>query len=315
MPANVPCHPLPAGFRIEHYRIERQIAFGGFSMVYLAYDAAESPVAIKEYLPLELALRAPGEIEPRVEEACRASFNAGLKCFFEEGRALSRLNHRHVVRVTDFFRAHGTAYMVMAFERGRTLREHVKRHSGAVPEPFVRDTFIQALDGLQEVHRNGLLHLDLKPANIFLRSDGTPLLLDFGATREAAGRGTARLSSIHTPGYAAPEQQGAAAGCGPWTDIYGIGASLYFCLAGASPPPAEARCDKDVLVPAGQRWRGRYSAPLLQLIDDCLQLEPGRRPQSALALRTALADLPAPLPAATTMLGKFRGRIGRLLRP
>lgn len=307
------CQPLPAGFRLEHYRIERQIAFGGFSMVYLAYDDGGAPVAVKEYLPLELAARDAGEIEPRVAESDRADFNAGLKCFFEEGRMLSRLSHRHVIRVRDFFRANGTAYMVMAYERGRTLREHVRQHRGPLPEEFVRATFLQVLDGLGEVHRNGLLHLDLKPANIFLRSDGTPVLLDFGATREAVG--TVRLTAVHTPGYAAPEQVRHAPAAGPWTDLYGVGASLYYCLGGKSPEAAEARLAGDTLQPALLRWCGRYSPGLLRLIDDCLRLDPARRPQSASELRSTLAALPFAVPAGNTMLGRFRARLGRFLDP
>ena len=317
MSSTLSCHPLPAGFRLEHYRIEREIAFGGFSKVYLAFDAAGSPVAIKEYLPLALTERDAGEIEPRVSDVNRSDFNAGLKCFFEEGRMLSRLVHPHVIRVTDFFRANGTAYMVMAYERGRTLREHVRRHRGPVPEAFIRDIFLQVLDGLMEVHRNGLLHLDLKPANIFLRSDGTPLLLDFGATREHIGEqgGAVRLSSIHTPGYAAPEQVRHAPPAGPWTDLYGVGASLYYCLGGESPPGAKERLEQDTLQPAVQRWRSRYSPDLLALIDGCLQLDPAGRPQTAEWLRMALAALAGKAPRGTTMLGKIRGRIGRLLTP
>lgn len=311
------CHPLPAGFRLEHYRIEREIAFGGFSKVYLAYDDTGSPVAIKEYLPLELTVREAGESEPRVSDDHRSDFNAGLKCFFEEGRTLSRLVHPHVIRVTDFFRANGTAYMVMTYERGRTLREHVRQHRGPVPEAFIRGIFLQVLDGLMEVHRNGLLHLDLKPANIFLRSDGTPLLLDFGATRELIGeQGRAvRLSAIHTPGYAAPEQVRHAPPAGPWTDLYGVGASLYYCLGGESPPGAKERLDRDALLPAVQRWRGRYSPGLLALIDGCLQLDPAGRPQTAEQLRTVLAAQPVTAAGGTTMLGKIRRRIGRLLMP
>lgn len=307
------CQPLPAGYRLEHYRIERQIAFGGFSMVYLAYEEGGAPVAVKEYLPLELTTRAAGEIAPRVAETDRADFNAGLKCFFEEGRMLSRLSHRHVIRVRDFFRANGTAYMVMTYERGRTLREHVRQHRGPLPEAFVRATFLQVLDGLGEVHRNGLLHLDIKPANIFLRSDGTPVLLDFGATREAVG--TARLMAVHTPGYAAPEQVRHAPGAGPWTDLYGVGASLYYCLGAESPAAAEARLSGAALQSAQQRWRGRYSPGLLRLVDDCLRLEPGYRPQSAADLRGALAALPFAVPAGNTMFGRFRARLGRFLDP
>ena len=107
---------LPPGFLLDHYRVERQLSLGGFSIVYLAYDQDGSPVAIKEYLPNSLALRSEGEVTPHVTEAHQGAFRYGMKCFFEEGRALAKLVHPNVVRVLNFFRANGTVYMVMQFE-------------------------------------------------------------------------------------------------------------------------------------------------------------------------------------------------------
>src|SRR6266571_1777134 len=177
--------PLPDGYRLENYRISSVLSCDGFSIVYLAYDDNDHPVAIKEYLPSQLALRKEGDALPSIAEENLATFRYGLKCFFEEGRSLAGLSHPNVVRVLNFFRANETVYMVMRYERGRTLQEHIQaRRRGAVKESFIRHVFSLLLNGLREVHSNKLLHLDIKPANIYIRNDGTPLLIDFGAARQ-----------------------------------------------------------------------------------------------------------------------------------
>ncbi|HNE99759.1 MAG TPA: protein kinase, partial [Thauera aminoaromatica] len=180
MPSQANC-ALPPGFQLDQYRIERQLSLGGFSIVYLARDAHGMAVAIKEYLPNSLALRKEGETEPQVSEEHRLAFRYGMKCFFEEGRSLAKLMHPNVVRVLNFFRANGTVYMVMQFERGRTLHDYIRKHRGEVKEMLIRAVFARMLNGLREVHAHKLMHLDIKPSNIYLRNDGTPVLLDFGA--------------------------------------------------------------------------------------------------------------------------------------
>ena len=176
--------PLPEGFQLENYRILRVLASGGFSFVYLAHDENDAPVAIKEYLPSTLALRTTARRCPKVPEENLATFRYGMKCFFEEGRSLARLSHPNVVRVLNFFRANETVYMVMRYERGRTLQEHIQQRRGALEEFWVRHVFMHLLNGLREVHTHKLLHLDIKPANIYVRNDGTPVLIDFGAARQ-----------------------------------------------------------------------------------------------------------------------------------
>jgi len=280
---------LPAGFQLDRYRIARQLSVGGFSIVYLAYDEDETPVAIKEYLPRSLALRASGVV-PVVAAEHLAAFRQGMKCFFEEGRALAHLVHPNVVRVLNFFRANETVYMVMQYERGRSLQEHIDKYRGEIEEAFVRSLFARLLNGLREVHAQKLLHLDIKPANIYLRNDGTPLLLDFGAARQALGGAGPSLKSMYTPGFAAPEQYEAPDQLGPWTDIYAVGASIYATLGGAAPPAANARLIKDELIPATRRWDRNYSKQLLATIDWCLQLDYLERPLSVFALQKALAD-------------------------
>lgn len=280
--------PLPPDFRLGEYRIRRKLSQGGFSIVYLAHDKQDMPVAIKEYLPAALAQRSAESPLPVVSAQHQAAFNQGMCSFFEESRLLAHLDHPNVVRVLDFFRANETAYLVMRYERGRTLQEHIQKLHGELDESFMREVFARLLNGLREVHMHKLLHLDIKPANIYLRSDGHPVLLDFGATRQGLGASGLTLQAVHTPGFAAPEQTQSGEPQGPWTDIYAVGATLYACLAKGAPLAADLRLQQDQLEPAEQRWRKRYSLQLLELIDWCMRLPAAARPQSVFALQKVL---------------------------
>lgn len=287
--------PLPTGFWLDQYKITGQVSLGGFSIVYLARDIFGDTVAIKEYLPNALALRAGESPEPVVSPRHRAVFNHGLNCFFEEGRNLTKLDHPNVVRVLNFFRSNGTAYLVMRFEEGRTLQAHIQKHPGSLSEDYIRNLFGRVLNGLRAVHSAQLLHLDIKPANIYLRQhDGSPVLLDFGAARQVIGQDVPQLRTMHTPGYAAPEQYDKhteqTQPLGPWTDLYGIGATIYACLGGRPPIAAQERLEKDTLMPACQQFVGKYSRQLLETVDQCLSLDPLQRPQSAHALQKRLAS-------------------------
>lgn len=282
--------PLPNGHLLEEYTITRQLSLGGFSIVYLATDAAGTRVAIKEYLPNSLALRAEGEIKPQITAEHQSAFRYGMKCFFEEGRALARLSHPNVIRVLNFFRANDTVYLVMEYERGRTLQEFIQTHKGEMTERFIRGVFTRMLNGLREVHSNKLLHLDLKPSNIYLRSDNTPVLIDFGAARQTLSSDQPMLKPMYTPGFASPEHYGSRKDLGPWSDIYSVGASMYACLAGNAPQAANERYQKDTLAPAMMRWEGEYSDRLLEIIDWCLNLNHYYRPQSVFALQKALVE-------------------------
>ena len=266
-----PANPLPEGTQLENYRIARLLASGGFSFVYLAHDENDVPVAIKEY---------------RIAEDDRTKFLHGMRCFFEEGRALTRFSHPNVVRVLNFFRANDTVYLVMRYERGRSLLEHMRQPGLA--EAWVRATFTHLLNGLREVHSNKLLHLDIKPANVYIREDGTPFLLDFGAARQTLSEEGIKLPPTFTPGFASPEQHAERHLLGPWSDIYSVGATLYATLAGAAPQAANLRLERDELVCAAQACAGRYSDDLLRTVDWCLRLDHLERPQSVLQLQKAL---------------------------
>ena len=292
-------YPLSPGYQLDEYRIERQLSQGGFSIVYLAVDQQDRPVAIKEYLPNSLALRREGEIKPVVSEEHEMSFRYGMKCFFEEGRALAKLSHPNVIRVLNFFRANDTVYLVMDYEHGRTLQEIIQKNRAIVTENFMRNVFTKLLNGLREVHSHKLLHLDLKLSNVYMRNDYTPVLIDFGAARQTLSTDTAILKPMYTPGFASPEHYHQRELLGPWSDIYSIGASMYACLAAASPQAADARAEKDLLVPAMIRWEGLYSDQLLETIDWCLCLNHLYRPQSVFTLQKALTE-PVTLPETPT---------------
>ncbi|TCS36020.1 hypothetical protein EDC30_10884 [Paucimonas lemoignei] len=287
--------PLPDGLEIAGYRIVKKISSGGFSIVYLAYDEDGNAVAIKEYLPSSLALREPGELVPMIAPENLPIFRMGLKCFFEEGRALARIAHPNVVSVLNFFRANETVYMVMAYESGRSLQEYIlrRRDKGERPivsERFIRKMFSHVMMGLREVHTNKLLHLDLKPANIYLRVDGTPILLDFGAARQTLKSDQPKLYPMYTPGFAPPELYAKNGNLGPWTDIYSIGASMFACMVGAPPQPADQRKIADKMEGHLRKLEGVYSTELLDVIRWSLKLDPLERPQSVFALQKALRE-------------------------
>jgi serine/threonine protein kinase len=306
--------PLQDGYQLQNYRISKMLSCGGFSIVYLAHDENDVPVAIKEYLPASLALRREGDVLPAIAEENLAIFRYGMKCFFEEGRSLAGLAHSNVVRVLNFFRANETAYMVMRYERGRTLQEHIEHHRGSIKEEFIRRIFTLLLNGLREVHANKLLHLDIKPANIYIRNEGTPLLIDFGAARQTLSDETMRLAPTlaptYTPGFASPEQYAKRELLGPWSDIYSVGASMFACLMAAAPPAADQRMDRDRHIPASRSWSSKYSRQLLETIDWCLRLDHMERPQSVLALQKALLRERDPVvsehPAALDLRGMMQ---------
>jgi hypothetical protein len=280
---------LPLGYKLQDYTIQKVLSAGGFSFVYLARDAEGEIVAIKEYLPTALALRTEGE---RVEATTESlgSFRYGLKCFFEEGRALATINHKNIVRVLNFFRGNNTVYMVMQYERGQSLQDLILGQTEPVGEHFVRLVFNELLNGLREVHSQKLLHLDIKPANIYIRQDRTPVLLDFGSARQTLSEVQPKLAPSYTPGFAAPEQHGDHTLLGPWSDVYSVGASMYACLVHAAPMSAEHRVQKDRLLPAKKMGKGIYSDSLLEIIDNCMALNHMERPQSVFALQKSLIE-------------------------
>ena len=302
---------LPAGYRLADYTIVRLLSVGGFSVVYLALDDDDQKFAIKEYLPGHLACRGDNGQVTVQHELDQEAFNLGLKCFFEEGRILAGINHPNVVRVANFFRANQTVYLVMEYADGRPLTRELEIAGGRLDERRIRRWFAALLSGLREVHLHRLLHLDIKPANIYLRRGGGPLLLDFGAARQTLNQRSREFASMYTPGYAAPDQYKSDMAQGPWTDIYALGACLYSCMGGGTPQGAKERAVKDLLEPASRRFVRLYSRELCELVDRCLDMEPERRPATLMEVQKRLMDPhysePVALPESQAVTHKLAG--------
>ena len=282
--------PLTHGYHLGEYIIDRRIGGGGFSLVYLAFDAKGQPVAIKEYLPGGVVKRGEqGTVHPLSNDK-ESSFRYGMKCFFEEGRSLAGIRHPNVVRVVNFFRANDTVYMVMKYEQGKTLQRHIVGLEEPMRETFLRSVSIQLLNGLREVHAHKILHLDIKPSNIYIRADGSPVLIDFGAARHALSQDF-MASPMYTPGFAAPEQYTQRDRLGPWTDIYSVGATLFACMTKMPPPPANERLEKEKLTPLVKSHAGIYSNALLELVDSMLRLNYTERPQSVFSVQKQLINM------------------------
>ena len=272
---------LPPGTRLGDYRLDAMIGHGGFGITYRAFDAQLAKVvAIKEYLPLECAIRqADGQVVPRSARLAD-DFAWGRERFLDEARALARFRHPHIVPVLRYFEANGTAYTVMEFEDGKNVAELLRDLGRRLPTDDVRRLADGLLSGLGAVHAQGFLHRDIKPANIIIRRDGVPILVDFGAARQAMGSRTRSLTGMLTPQYAPIEQYALDGKQGPWSDIYSAAAVLYHAIAGQAPPDAAARVGKDPYRPLAETEGDRFAPAFLAAIDRAMAFAPADRPQS-----------------------------------
>jgi serine/threonine protein kinase len=271
---------LPMQSMLQEYRIEQVLGAGGFGITYRARDTnLDKDVAIKEYLPGELAMRAPDGKVVAQATTHEAGYRWGLERFLQEARTLAKFSHPHIVRVLRYFEANATAYMVMDYEQGDPLKT-VLQHDPQPPEERLKALVAPLLDGLAAVHATGFLHRDIKPDNIFVRADGRPVLIDFGAARQALGGETRSLTAILTPGYAPLEQYSGEGRQGPWTDLYAMGGVLYRAVADKNPPDAVSRIRGDTLAAGLAATRGRYSDAFLRAVEWALMLDEKKRPQS-----------------------------------
>ena len=239
------------------YRIGRVLGHGGFGITYLAWDDnLQLRLAIKEYLPRDCATRAPDGTSLAIYSGpAGEQFAYGLDRFLEEARALAHFDqHPGIVTVKNFFRAHGTGYCVMDYVDGITLRDYLEQQPGGrISFDAALKLLMPVMDALRAVHKEGLLHRDIAPDNIYLTQDGRIKLLDFGAARFAAGEHSKSLSIILKPGYAPEEQYRSKGKQGPWTDIYGLAATFYRAITGSAPPEALDRTEEDELLPPSQQ--------------------------------------------------------------
>jgi len=284
---------LPRGCELHEYRVEQTLGIGGFGVTYLATDCnLNLKVAIKEYLPGDLAIRGEDQsVRPKSESASE-SFKWGLSRFLDESRTLASFRHPNIVRVMRFFQTNQTAYMVMEFVAGQPLGSWIS-HRRPLEERKVLSIATALLDGLELVHRAGFMHRDIKPGNVFIREDDSPVLIDFGSARMASAGG--ELTAIVTPGYAPIEQYHSQGQQGPWTDLYAFGGVLYWMLTGNRPIEAAARVRQDALPPAVQSVdRTRYSIELLTAVDWALAPHEDQRPRSVSEFRSVLPGQAAP---------------------
>lgn len=294
-------HALKSGTRLNgtepgQYEILGVLGSGGFSITYKARDKLlDTIVAIKEYLPSDFALRHQDgtTVGPRSTSET-PQFEWGLERFLDEARTLKKFREQHIVRVESFLQANGTAYMIMEYEEGQTL-ENFLNDGHVLSERELLAMIMPILKGLQVVHDNHYLHRDIKPGNIYLRTRGGPVLLDFGAARQALVEQSRPLTNMLTAGYAPFEQYSNSRTLTPSTDLYAIGATLYRCIAGRRPVDSPERInalhhnENDPCLPAVVVGQGSYSRSLLEAIDWCLAPLAKDRPQTVGELIEALA--------------------------
>src|SRR5262245_49876146 len=305
---------LAAGHRLQEYRIDRLLGFRGFGLTYLATDSnLNLKVALKEYLPGDIAERGLDQtIGPRSPDAAE-TFGWGKQRFLDESRTLASFRHPNIVRVMRFFEANGTAYMVMEFVEGAPLGEWVKARRPIV-EAQCAAMAGPLLDGLEVVHKAGFLHRDIKPNNIYIRDDGTPVLLDFGSARQRSSE----LTAIVTPGYAPFEQYHTQGNQGPWSDLYALAGVLYWMVTGSPPVEAAGRVREDKMTPAAKAGdRSRFRPEFLSAIDWALAPFEDKRPQSVAEWRAALLPKQPPSAAseAKTVLAPSQPKTGLAFDP
>jgi len=279
---------LPLGTRLGEFELTRVIGIGGFGVVYLAFDhSLQRNVAIKEYMPAALAARTDAGAVVVKSSRQAETFRVGLRSFVNEAHLLAQYDHPSLLKVYRFWEANGTAYMVMPYYEGVTLRQTIKNLQGSAPdEQWLKQMLRPLADALALIHRGSCFHRDIAPDNILILKNGRPLLLDFGAARRVIGDMTHALTVILKPGYAPIEQYAETPNLkqGAWTDIYALAAVVYFVISGQPPVPSVARMMKDPIVPIAKIGAGRYSATFLRGIDKAMSVRPEQRPQSIAAL-------------------------------
>lgn len=309
-------NPLPVGYQLGEYTIRSVLGHGGFGITYLAHDVnLNSLVAIKEYFPESYAEReGDSTIHPRASggDSDAEIYLWGLQEFLKEAQALARFKHNYIVRVLRYLEANGTAYMTMEYEEGESLSAYIRNHGGFLSEPDLLRVFLPILTGLQAVHEAGMLHLDIKPDNIYLRRSGQPMLIDFGSARQRHGKIEAGKIAL-TRGYSALEQYPGHGVLGPATDVYSVAATLYRCITGRAPVDSLERHNTfgkskvDPLPPATRFERPLYAPHIRQCVDLALRLKAEDRPVSARALQNGLMGKEAREEKSVSLVTPGRG--------
>ncbi len=316
---------LALGTRIGEFEILALIGVGGFGIVYLAHDhSLGRDVALKEYMPSSLAARADGVTVSVKSQRHAETFAAGLRSFINEARLLAQFDSPSLVKVYRFWEANGTAYMVMPFYEGLTLKQALLEMKSPPGEEWLKKLLAPLIDALQLLHQQSCFHRDIAPDNILLLKDGRPVLLDFGAARKVIGDMDKALTVILKPGYAPIEQYADEPGMkqGAWTDIYAIAAVIHYAIMGKPPTPSVGRLMNDTTVPLTKAAAGRYSEGFLRGLDKALAVRPEDRPQDLGGFRSLLElehharepagirhSDPAPASQASPVNGRKKGMI------
>ncbi len=296
-PSKIEPKALPAGYELQCYTIKGVLGQGGFGITYLAQDNnLEREVAIKEFMPRDIAGRGNDYTLQTLTKEMSEKLVWGMERFIREARTLSKFNHNNIVRVYSVFEENNTAYMVMSYEHGISFHEKLLR-DGQPSEEELMGLLLGLIDGLEVLHEARFIHRDIKPGNIFIREDGTAILLDFGSARQAIGEETMTLTKVVTPGYAPFEQYYARSDMqGPWTDIYSLGATCYKAITGEPPMDSTFRNRHTGEQAIDEIWNEldkhskRFSTFLLRAIEHSLRSNHKERPQSVQEWRAMLED-------------------------
>ena len=305
---------LPAGTRLAEFELRGVLGEGGFATVYRAHDhSLRRTVAIKEYMPGALATRAPdGSVIAR-EPQMQATLARGLHSFLNEARLLAQFDHPALIRVYRFWEQNGTAYMAMQLCQGRTLRALRQAEPRLVAsELWLKHMLSPILDALELLHANDCYHRDISPDNIMVLDSGVPMLLDFGAARQAMGDATQALTVIVKPGFAPIEQYDSVLEQGPWTDVYSLGAVLHFLVTGQPVTASVSRLLKDPLPRLADTPGLALSPAFARAIDRALTVHPEDRIRGIAEFREAL-ELPtfwAEMQRQSVELGALRSHSG-----
>lgn len=278
---------LISGQKVGQYTIKKKLSNGGFGVVYLAQRNDGYDVALKEFLPSILHCRDKNGPICLLSQEDQMRFNQGLQAFFREADTLSQVHNDKIIPIWDVFKENGTAYFAMPVEKGNTLHALMKNRK--LSELELQKIFIQTCMGIEALHTKGLLHLDIKPGNLWVRPDGSVLILDLGASRWEDEE-MKNLQMARTPGFAAPEQHNFKnyKDVNVKTDVYAICASLLCCLYQHAPTPANKRTSSSFETTG---LIGQVSSDLLKIINKGMSLLPHMRYQSVKDLRKSLENL------------------------
>ncbi len=241
-------HLYPGTRLQERYVIGTVVGFGGFGIIYRAWDERlDTMVAIKEFYPAGIVQRIPGQAEVIIHSGNgKKEFDNGISRFLDEARNMAKFStHPNIMNVYDFFEENHTAYIVMEFLNGISLKQYVKTMGGKIEINTAIEIISSVCEALKEIHSTGIIHRDISPDNIFICEDGKIKLIDFGAARFSTGEEEKTLSIILKPGFAPPEQYRSKSKQGPWTDVYALAATLYRVVTGVVPEESVNRIVED----------------------------------------------------------------------